>query len=252
MKFLPRVISRLLQTLAAGAALSFTLAAPAQAQAAWSSLSLSFLQPTGTVGANDSIDVYLRLVNTDATQSFVVDNSLPLGGMNAADLPLEGFAGNDANGQPIYMPFANYSSFYLSVGFGCSGNFTAVGGCLAGPPYTFSFADNPFGQPYSLAAGAHQDYLFGTFKPTAGPVAAGDYFFYRSVLWLNVYGESADGTSLSSVVFPATTCNGDSPAACQGQSYFMRTVTAVPEPASYALFLAGLGLFGLLQRRRRA
>lgn len=33
---------------------------------------------------------------------------------------------------------------------------------------------------------------------------------------------------------------------------FSVTVTAVPEPESYALFLAGLGLMGLVARRRRA
>ena len=59
------------------------------------------------------------------------------------------------------------------MGFGCSGSFNAPGQCTQGPPYTFTFANNPFELPYRLNAGAQHEYLFGTFTPSAGPVAPG-------------------------------------------------------------------------------
>jgi hypothetical protein len=80
-------------------------------------------------------------------------------------------------------------------------------------------------------------------------VAAGTYEFYRSVVWLNVGGLDADGRELSSVVFPASTCQGNSAADCAADSYFTRVV-AVPEPATYALMGLGLALVGWQARRR--
>jgi len=250
MKLLPHMLSKRVLALLAASTLCL-LTGQAQAQAAWSSLKLSFLQPTGIVGATDAIDVYLRLDNNDFSLPFVVDNSLPFGGLNPADLPADGYGGLDPSGNPIFLPFASYTNFSLSIGFGCSGSFTAPGQCTEGPPYTFTFADNPFSSPYSLSAGQHHDYLFGTFNPSAGPVAAGDYYFYRSVLWLNIEGQSADGTALSSVAFPSSTCDGDSLAACLNQSYFTRTVTAVPESDTSTLLLTGLACFAFLTSRRR-
>ena len=232
--------------LLAGAGL--LLATQASAQVDWSNLSLTFTQPTGTVGPNDSIDVWLRFANNDPTEPFTVDNTLPFGGLNPANLPVTGQYASDPN---TYGDFFEYTSFYLTTGFGCSGSFTSS--CLDGPPYNFSFAPvNPFDPlPFTLAAGQHLDYLFGTFTPSAGPVAAGDYYFYRSVVWLNVYGKDAAGADLYTVVFPTQTCNGDSLAACQGQSYFTRTVTGVPEPGTYAMMGLGLALVGWQLRRRR-
>lgn len=230
------------------AGLGLALAAPAAAQVDWSSLSLQFTQPTGLVGPNDSIDVHVRLSNNDLTDSFTVDSSLPFGGLQEAQLPTIGY-GTDPQGNAIERPFASYTGFNLGLGFGCSGSFTSS--CIDGPPYSFSFAANPFDMPYVLAAGAHHDYLMGTFTPSAGPVAAGDYYFYRSTIFLNVYGLDADGNSLWGYAFPASTCLFTSPSECQTESYFTRTVGAVPEPESYALMFAGLGLLALRLRSRR-
>ncbi|MCV2353391.1 PEP-CTERM sorting domain-containing protein [Paucibacter sp. B2R-40] len=230
------------------AGLGFALVPPASAQAAWSSLSLVFTEPTGVVGPNDSIDVHVRFSNKDPSESFTLDSNLPLAGLNAADLPTSG-TWNDGQGGYFQSDFTSYTSFSLTIGFGCSGSFSL--NCTDGPPYNFSFAANPFSEPYVLAPGGHHDYLFGTFSPSAGAVAAGDYYFYRSLVWLNVSGLDAEGHMLDAVAFPASTCNRDSLADCQGQSYFTRTVVAVPEPESYALMLAGLGLLALRLRRRR-
>lgn len=245
-----RSVSRLFRSTAlAGAVL--LLAGQAQAQAAWSSLSLTFVAPQGDVTSTDSIDVWLRLSNNDASELFTVDNSLPNGGLNLSDLPTAAWVSNGLGGGTS-VDFASYTDFSLATGFGCSGTFTSAGGCTMGPPYTFSFAAaNPFAPlPFLLAAGQSVDYLFGTFAPTNGSVAAGTYEFYRSVVWLDVNGLDADGNALNTVIFPASTCQGDSAAACAG-SLFTRTVTAVPEPQTYALMLGGMLLLGWQLRRQR-
>jgi len=35
-----------------------------------------------------------------------------------------------------------------------------------------------------------------------------------------------------------------------GEAYFSTTITAVPEPETYAMLLAGLGLLGFMARRK--
>jgi len=233
----------------AAAVICTGLSGIAWAQAPASSLSLIFLEPTGVVAPTGSIPVNLRFTNNDPGLDFVVDSALPNGGLDASILPIEGQGYDTDTGTYFFAPYASYTSFDLTIGFGCSGNFTAPGKCLDGPPYTFEFASNPFSNPFTLAAGAHVDYLFGSFVPTSGPVAAGTYEFYRSVVWLNVTGLDADGRDLSSVVFPSSTCRGDSAAVCAADSYFTR-VAAVPEPTTYALMGRGLALVGWQARRR--
>lgn len=231
------------------AAIGLVFSSAAWAQAPWTSLSLTFLEPTGVVGPTDSIPVNLRFSNNDPALDFVVDNDLPFGGLDPSFLPAEG-SYFDANGDYVSKPFAEYTDFWLTIGFGCSGTFTSS--CTDGPPYRFDFAANPFSPlPFTLAAGSHIDYLFGTFVPSAGPVAPGTYEFYRSVVWLDVNGLSAEGDMLNTVVFPALTCDGNSAAECAAVGYFSRVV-AVPEPGTYALMGIGLGLLAWRVRRRGA
>ncbi len=234
----------------AGAILLAAAQASADVQPArWSSLSLTFLQPTGVVGPNDNIDVWLRFANTDPSGAFTVDNKLLNGGLNSADLPTQGW-GTDAGGTSFYADFASYTTFSLATWFGCSGNFTKT--CADGPPYSFAWASgSPLAVPFSLAPGQTLDYLHGSFIPSAGPVAAGDYYFYRSLISIDVNGLDTAGNDLRQLVWLTQTCTGDSVAACASQSYFTRTVGAVPEPGTYAMMALGLAIMAWQLRRRR-
>jgi hypothetical protein len=246
------VLSTSLRRLSVMAALLLGSIGCAWAQAPASSLSLVFTEPTGVVGPTDSIAVNLRFTNIDPTLDFVLDPSLPDGGLDASILPAGTYVFNPDTGGWDFVAFASYTGFDLTVGFGCSGTFTAPDQCTQGPPYTFNFAGDPFVEPFVLPAGQSMEYLFGTFTPSAGPVAAGTYEFYRSVVWLNVYGLDALGNDISAVVFPASTCQFDNANDCANASMFTRTVVAVPEPGTYALMALGLGLVGLRARRRIA
>ena len=60
---------------------------------------------------------------------------------------------------------------------------------------------------------------------------------------------AAKVTRLEFTALASNTCGWQS---CSNQSdYTLSSVTAVPEPGTYAMLLAGLGVFGLVGRRRR-
>jgi len=238
------------------------------ATASWAALptgTLQYITPTGTVGANEQIDVWVRftLDANSAPLNFSTDAQTGVvTGFAAADLPTQGTYFDAALGQTVTADFAQITGAGLNTVFYCTDTFT--GACNGNTTnYTFNFftASQPgmpsinFATSFNLAPGQSTDYVFGQFTPAAGGAAAGTYKLYNTGLFLYFTGVDADGHSLYYADYfgstgPNTllgqTCPGGNSDSCA----FIRTVTAVPEPSTYGLMALGLAGVGLVKRRR--
>lgn len=239
--------------LTAGTIAASCVALACSANAALPTVDLAFTTPSGTVGPNDSVEVWVTMSIPSSSSALAFDESAPDFGLDPADLPSQGYYDSSANpGTMVWADFTSYSEIYLNTWFGCSGTFTAS--CIDGPPYDFSFHLSSLpGKPsvnfltsFDLQPGQQYSYLFGVFTPSAGPVAAGTYTFERTGLTLNFVGLDADGNTLHAEVDWQTNC-GPGDTSC----LFTRTVTAVPEVSTWASMSIGLLLVGSLVPRLR-
>lgn len=195
---------------------------------------LSFDQPTGTALSNVPIDIDVTLT-LDATSDAITtdaDGNIT-SGLSADDISAAG-----ADPDEVLRTF-------LTVAFECTGSFTA--NCISGPPYDFDFdlTDFYFETDFSLQPGESFSFRFGIFTPTGGSAPAGTYSFYNAIAQFGI--QENDGDVFYSRI--AETCPQQN-AACA----FTRTVTAapaIPEPANWALMIAGFGLAGWAARSRR-
>lgn len=139
---------------------------------------------------------------------------------------------DDSNGSVL--------SFTFTVGAGMVGTLTVVDGSFAGD--TFSVTN------FGAALGTTSAVPVGTYE---APVDAGYDFdaalanplFSRGVFTLGEGSYSISGQLLQSVTFGGTALNATVGAV-------QLTVSAVPEPSTFAMLLAGFGVMGMLARRR--
>jgi hypothetical protein len=126
----------------------------------------------------------------------------------------------------------------------------------AGSTFSGTGANIGSSSPVGFGAGLADVDMSGTANGnTAGAGAIGNAFFDTNSITALFGGSNADfqlGSSFSSQLLPHP---GECPNGAEcvaGSADFRGLVQVVPEPQSYALMLAGLGVIGFLARRRRS
>jgi len=235
--------------MAAAAAL---MSATAIAQAAPPFGTLTFIEQSATIGPVEVVPVWMRLTLDSSSTPLVVDRNLPSFGLD----------------QTIVPDWHSLDNVFINTNYTCNSTFTGPADCINGTPYRFEFnTTGPntinFVDPIQVQPGESRDYLFGTFVPSQGAVPEGTYHFYTAGVTLNLFGTQQTVDEFGSPVFDAFGVPVLSPVdlvfdianSCPSGELscaFSRTVVGVvPEPETYAMMLAGLGLVGVAAMRRR-
>ena len=199
---------------------------------------LTFVTPTGVVGPTDDIPVYLKLtLDADSVPMTTLDY-LVTSGFDDLDVSAAGFD-----------PTVIYSKQF-SEELNCAGTFTT--GC-SGPPYSyeFNYVDSmATPRDLDLEPGQSKTFLFLTYHPSNGPVAAGTYTLFDAAVTVAFFDNDPNNPYHRVRLF--STCESQDPSCA-----FTRTVVGqsgapgVPEPESWILMIAGFCAVGIVARRNR-
>lgn len=193
---------------------------------------LSFDTPTGTVSSTASIPVYVTFTLAPNSDPLTTDGS------GSVTSPISPARIAELGGNSIGVIVNN--------GFGCSGSF---GGCGSGPyNFDFNYASPSFigAQNLDLQPGSSTNFLLGNFVPVGGNAPAGTYSFYNTIFELEYYDQSTSNFFFSPL---ADTCASGAEACA-----FTRTVlsvSAVPEPATWAMMILGFAGVGFMAYLRK-
>lgn len=241
--------------------------------------SLVFDTPTANVLSNEAIDVWVTFTLNSASSPLVLTG-------NANDVVTNG----TLMPEEIPAKWLTLDSSRLNTNYLCTGTFTNA--CApAAYSFQFTLPPSPnsvvFLEVIDLQPGQSTSYKFGTFTPVGGNAPAGTYEFFGSGLALELTGTAQETDQDGNLLFYAAgdqildpfgnpilnelgepvLASGGEPVIkfvqksfdlantrgdVSGGVSFIRNVTAVPEPATYAMLLAGLGLVGWRMYRNRA
>ena len=202
---------------------------------------LTFIQPTGSVGPLDSIDVRVRFTLDADSVPLIVDSTLPDYGLNAADFGAD---------WPDEFGSASLMTSTLSI---CGHDFTGCGNDL---PYRLESNDDPLGLLSSgtlaLAPGHSREFSIGRFVPNVGLVPIDTYGLGLFDISLTLTGTRLTSDEFGNPVFEsgsigvliASSCVEQDVANCPG---FVRSV--VPLPPMLAPMAVGLvAVYGMRRR----
>ena len=139
---------------------------------------------------------------------------------------------DDSNGSAL--------SFTFTVGAGMVGTLTVVDGSFAGDTFSITNFGAALGTTSAVAPGTYEAAIDTGYDFDA---ALANPNFSRGVFTLGEGSYSISGQLLQSVTFGGQALNATVGAV-------QLTVSAVPEPSTVAMLLAGFGVMGLLARRR--
>ena len=200
---------------------------------------LTYRDPSGTVNANETIDVWVTLTLDGLSDSLTYTPGAYPNGFNPAVFPLE----NDQS-----VAFARYDSIGLFTFNNCDDTFTD--GCNdPGSQYTSSTpaSDTWFQFDGTISPGGSKDFNLMQWDPITGGAAPATYRLGTVGLGFTVFGLDGNDNPIQADFYEfSTNCSVNDSCA------FTRTVSAVPLPAAAWLFgsaLAGLGFVRKYKRR---
>lgn len=205
---------------------------------------LAYTDPTGTVNANETIDVWVRLTLDSLSDPLTYNDLDPYpSGVNPADIPTESYSFD----QNAVVPFDSYDYISLFSTRTCDDTFT-VGCSDPGSQYSYNSFFSPdswFDFSGTINAGESMDFKLFEWTPTGGNAAPGTYSLFTGGFGLDVTGKDEFGSDMDATIYEFVTNCPD--ANCT----FTRTVSNVPVPAAVWLFGSGLlGLIGMARRKK--